>query len=211
MTNDRPDIFTVVLTGGIASGKSAAADRFAELGATVVDTDRISHEIVMPGGPALEDIVREFGPDFLDASGNLDRAKMRSLIFDDRDSKLRLEAILHPRIALEAKARICASTGPYCVLVVPLYAETARWPWIHRVLVVDVDEATQMERVMARDGIDREQAASILRSQARRADRLALADDVLDNSGSLEGLNAQVAVLHEKYLRLAASRELTST
>ena len=207
MSETRPDVFTVILTGGIASGKTAVSDRFAALGVTVVDTDRIARQLVAPGEPALAEIVNRFGQDILDESGNLDRAKMRAIVFSDPKAKQRLEAILHPRIAAEALTRVAQATGPFCLLVVPLYTEAARWDWVDRVLVVDVDEATQVARVMERDGIDRDQAESILRSQASRMERLSLADDVIDNSGSLEELRARVDALHGKYLELAARRD----
>jgi dephospho-CoA kinase len=126
----RPDIFTVVLTGGIASGKSTVSDLFAKLGVPVIDTDRIAHEIVRPGKPALQRITRDFGTGFLDETGTLDRRKMREAIFNDVALKARLESILHPLIAAEALQRIRRVEATYCILVVPLYAESARWPWV---------------------------------------------------------------------------------
>jgi dephospho-CoA kinase len=193
----------VVLTGGIASGKTAVSNHFARLGVPVIDTDRIAHEMVEPGQPALQRIAEIFGPEFLDVSGRLDRRKMRQAIFANAELKARLESILHPLIAAEALRRINALDSPYCILVIPLYTESARWPFIDRVLVVDAEEATQIERVMARDGIDHAQAEAILRAQAGRQERLALADDVIDNSGSLEDLQKQVEALHQTYLDLA--------
>jgi dephospho-CoA kinase len=194
----------VVLTGGIASGKTAVSDRFAALGVPVIDTDRIAHQIVEPGQPALERIADTFGPEFLDEDGCLDRRRMREAIFADPALKRRLEGILHPIIAEEALRAINALHAPYCILVIPLYTESSRWPFVNRVLVVDADEATQVERVMARDGIDHAQAAAILRAQANRQERLALADDVIDNVGSLEQLHDQVEALHQEYLDLAS-------
>jgi dephospho-CoA kinase len=199
-----PGVFTVVLTGGIASGKTAVSDRFARLGVPVIDTDRIAREVVEPGQPALEEICEAFGAEYLDHTGHLDRKKMRQAIFSDRSQKSRLEEILHPRIAREALRQIAAADFPYCLLVIPLYTESARWSWIDRVLVVDVAEAVQVERVMSRDGVDRRHAQAILAAQATRRQRLDLADEVIDNSGSLDELNRQVEALHEKYLRLAA-------
>jgi len=205
-TNDRPDVFTVVLTGGIAAGKSAASDHFSRLGVPVIDTDRIAREVVEPGLPALQQINQAFGPGYLDASGRLDRKKMRQAIFEDPELKARLEAILHPLIAQEALRQIRAVEYPYCLLVIPLYAESARWPWIDRVLVIDVPKAVQIERVMVRDGIKRKQAQAILCAQANRQDRLALADDVIENSGDIVMLREQVEVLHRKYLKIAEDR-----
>jgi dephospho-CoA kinase len=147
----------------------------------------------------------------LDESGKLDRARMRKAIFSKPAVRARLEAILHPRIATEARKRVDMAVGPYCLVVVPLYAESARWQWIDRVLVVDVGGSVQIERVMKRDGIDRDQASAILRSQANRSERIALADDVIDNSGRLEDLQAQVEMLHAKYLALSSTRQEPKT
>lgn len=199
-----PEVFTVVLTGGIASGKTAVSDRFARLGVPVIDTDRIAREVVEPGQPALDEIRQAFGAEYLDQTGRLDRKKMRQAIFSDPSRKARLEGILHPRIAREALRQIAAVDFPYCLLVIPLYAESARWSWIDRVLVVDAAESVQVERVMRRDGVDRRHAEAILAAQAGRARRLELADEVIDNSGSLHDLDRQVEALHEKYLGLAA-------
>lgn len=200
---NRKAIYTIVLTGGIASGKSAVSDCFERLGAAVIDTDRIAREVVEPGQPALVRIAEEFGAEFLDQEGRLDRRRMRDAIFSDPEQKSRLEAILHPLIAGEVQRRITQLEAPYCILVIPLFAESSGYSWTDRVLVVDVSEETQIQRVMARDGINRKQAQAILDAQLGRTDRLALADDILDNSGSLAELNGKVKVLHKKYLELA--------
>ena len=197
-----PGIFTVVLTGGIASGKTAVSDVFTRLGATVIDTDLIAREIVEPGQPALEHIAQSFGADFLDSEGGLDRGKMRQAIFSNPEQKSRLEAILHPPISEEVIRRVAELDGLYCILVIPLYAESSAYAWIDRVLVVDVSEEVQIERVMTRDKISREQARSILNAQTSRQDRLALADDVIENSGSLAELEEKIEVLHNSYLSL---------
>jgi len=202
-----PAIFTVVLTGGIGSGKTAASDYFASLGVPVVDTDLIAREVVQPGQPALGEIATELGQEFIDESGHLDRRKMREAIFSAPIMKVRLEAILHPRIALEVRRRIAALDYPYCILVIPLFTESGRYDWVDRVLVVDVDESTQLKRVRKRDQVSRKQAKAILKAQASRKERLALADDVVDNSGSLVDLREQIDKLHEKYLRLAAAQD----
>lgn len=196
-------IFTVVLTGGIASGKSAVSACFEKLGVPVVDTDIIARQVVEPGSPALERIARELGAGFLDKDGGLNRTKMRQAIFSDPDLKSRLEAILHPLIGKEVLRQVNQLVSPYCIIVIPLFAESSAYAWIDRVLVVDVTEDAQIERVMARDGISRDQARAILNAQASRQDRLALADDILDNSGSLSELPERVKALHEKYLSLA--------
>jgi len=200
---NRKAIYTIVLTGGIASGKSAVSDCFERLGAAVIDTDRIAREVVEPGQPALVRIAEEFGAEFLDQEGRLDRRRMRDAIFSDPEQKSRLEAILHPLIAGEVQRRITQLEAPYCILVIPLFAESSGYSWTDRVLVVDVSEETQIQRVMARDGINRKQAQAILDAQLGRTDRLALADDILDNSGSLAKLNGKVKALHKKYLELA--------
>lgn len=204
---NHPDgIFTVVLTGGIASGKSAVSACFEALGIPVVDTDVIARQMVQPGSPALQKIAAEFGAEFLGPDGGLDRGKMRQAIFSDPQLKSRLEAILHPPIGDEVKRQVSRLDAPYCVIVIPLFAETASYDWIDRVLVVDVEEEEQIRRVIARDRINREQARAILSSQASRHERLALADDVLDNSSSLTELPRKVRNLHEKYLALASER-----
>jgi dephospho-CoA kinase len=175
-------------------------------GVPVVDTDQIARMIVEPGKPALKRIAESFGSEFLDSSGSLDRRKMRGAIFSDPKMKSRLEAILHPLISEEVVSQISSLPGPYCILVIPLYAESSSYDWIDRVLVVDVSEDIQIERVMARDRLGREQADAILRAQASRAERLTLADDVLDNSGSLSDLQLKVEDLHRDYLRMAAKK-----
>jgi len=192
------------LTGGIASGKSAVSDGFARLGVPVIDTDRIARQVVEPGQEGLEGIIQSFGQDFLDETGSLDRRKMREAIFADPRLRSRLEAILHPLIRRQAWEQIRALDSPYCLLVIPLFTESESYGWVDRVLVVDVPEEVQIERVMARDQITRSQAQAILSAQAGRMERLKIADDVLDNSGSLEELRSQVKRLHQKYLRVAA-------
>ena len=198
------ETYVVVLTGGIASGKTAVSDLFAQRGVPVIDTDQIAHEIVEPGRPALKRIAEAFGQDFLGADGRLDRKKMRNAIFSNPQQKNRLESILHPAIASEVDQLISQVDAPWCILVVPLLAETSLFSWINRVLVVDVEESVQMERVMARDKISQKQAQSILDAQTSRQQRLALADDILDNSESLKQLEAEVDKLYRKYTALAA-------
>lgn len=198
-------MFVVVLTGGIASGKTAVSDLFAELDVPVIDTDVIAHQLVQPGEPALDRIQEEFGPDYIDNEGRLDRKKMRHAIFAEPELKSRLERILHPAIGAEASRQISIQHKPWCLLVIPLFAESDQYDWIDRVLVIDVDEATQIERVMARDDISKSQAIAILRAQASRQSRLALADDVIDNSGTLDELRTSVYQLYKKYSALAVS------
>jgi dephospho-CoA kinase len=196
-------VYTVVLTGGIASGKTAVSDRFAERGVPVIDTDRIAREVVEPGQPALARVVQTFGEECLDTEGRLDRKRMRERVFSDPEQRKELEAILHPAIADEVTRRIADLNSGYCILVIPLFARSRAYDWVDRVLVVDVDEETQISRVMARDSISQDQALAVLGAQSTRAERLALADDVIVNNGTLNDLASQVEQLHRKYQRLA--------
>ena len=196
----------VGLTGGIGSGKSAAADEFARLGASVVDTDAISHELTGPRGAAIAELNRQFGSAFIDASGAMNRKRMRDLVFSDPEEKQRLEALLHPMIRAESARRIAAAKGPYAVHVVPLLIESAGYrERVGRVLVVDCPEAIQITRVRQRSGLPEEEIRRIIASQVQREKRLAAADDVIDNSGPVSALQQQVRKLHETYLKLAAA------
>jgi len=196
--------FRVALTGGIASGKSTVADLFAALGVPVIDTDVIAREVVEPGEPALAEVAAAFGPGVLGPDGRLDRRCLRELIFADPTARRRLEAILHPAIRARMEAQSRAAGGPYQLLVIPLLAEGGRRDHVDRVLLVDVPESAQVERLMRRDGSSREQARAALAAQASRAVRQAIADDVIENTGGVEDLRARVAELHGEYLRLAA-------
>ena len=197
--------FSVGLTGGIGSGKSVVAARFAELGATIVDTDRIAHDMTVPGGPAMPALLAEFGPGFADASGAMDRARMRALVFSDATAKARLEAILHPLIRSAAEAEGAAATGPYVIYDVPLLVESGSWrSRVDRVLVVDCPEAVQVARVMARNKMPAAQVQAIMAAQAPRSTRLAAADDIINNEGELAALAPQIARLHNLYLAFSA-------
>jgi dephospho-CoA kinase len=195
--------FAVGLTGGIGSGKSAAAEAFAALGAAIVDSDAIAHALTSTGGEAIAPIAREFGPDYVDADGSLDRQRMRERVFRDPAAKRRLEAILHPRIrdlALAA-AEDAAAHAPYVVFVVPLLIESGSWrSRVDRLLVIDCCAATQVARVRARSGLAAELARSIIAQQAPRAERLRAADDVLVNEGRLDQLVTRVRRLHLRYV-----------
>ena len=196
----------VGLTGGIGSGKSAAADEFARLGATVVDTDAIAHELTGPGGAAVPEVARLFGKAFVDATGAMDRKRMRDLVFSDAEEKLRLEGLLHPMIRAESERRIRTADGPYVVHVVPLLVESpAHRERVDRVLVVDCPEALQVARVRQRSNLPEGQVRRIMASQIPREKRLAAADDVIDNAGTIAALHKQVDLLHKKYLLLAGS------
>ncbi|MBK6632625.1 MAG: dephospho-CoA kinase [Betaproteobacteria bacterium] len=197
--------YIVGLTGGIGSGKSAAADLLEELGAAVVDTDVIAHELTAPGGPAIEPIRAAFGDGVIAQNGALDRAAMRRKVFADAPAKARLEGILHPMIRAEADRRSDASRAPYVVLVVPLLVESGGYRRrVQRVVVVDCPEEIQVVRVMSRSGLSEDEARAIMAAQVGRAQRLAVADDVIDNGGELAALRPQVEALHRKYLEMAA-------
>jgi len=196
--------FIVGLTGGIGSGKSAAADEFARLGAAVVDTDAIAHELTRAGGAAIAGVRRVLGDEFVDASGAMDRAKVRSLVFSDRAARARLEGLLHPMIRAESERRIGAATAPYIVHVVPLLVESPDYRQrVQRVLVVDCSPQVQKARVGQRSGLAIDEVERIIDAQIPRETRLAAADDVIDNSGSLDALHKQVRALHLRYLDMA--------
>lgn len=192
------------LTGGIASGKSAASAHFARLGAAVIDTDQLSRELVEPGQPALAEIVSAFGPAILQADGRLDRAGLRDLVFADQGHRRRLEAILHPRIRSGMLARAERTAAPYVIFVVPLLAETGQHELVDRVLVVDLPRELQRARLQQRDRLDPTRVEQMLAAQADRGARNDLADDIIDNSGDLASLHAQVEKMHDKYLELSA-------
>ncbi len=196
--------FVVGLTGGIGSGKSAVSARFEELGIAVVDADQASRTVVQPGQPALAAIAEHFGAGILDAGGALDRAQLRQRIFADPAERQWLETLLHPRIAIEIFRGLQEATSPYALLVSPLLLEARQDTLANRVLVVDVEESTQLSRTMARDSNSEQQVRAIIAAQIGRKERLARADDLIRNEGSLAELHAGVDALHRRYLGLAA-------
>ena len=201
--------FVVALTGGVAAGKSAVARRFEALGAPVHDADVAAREVIAPGSDALAEVVTAFGADVLDNAGQLDRPAMRRRVFADPAARRTLEAIIHPRVRAWLHERALAERAPYCLLAVPLLAEnSAHYHWVDRVLLVDVPESVQLARLLTRDGIDDALARRMIEQQARRAKRIALADDVIDNSGSEDALDHAVATLHRRYLELASAARL---
>jgi dephospho-CoA kinase len=198
----------VGLTGGIGSGKSAAADLFGELGATVVDTDAIAHELTASHGAAIPALRKLFGAEAIGPDGALDRKRMRDHVFADPEAKRKLERLLHPMIREESQRRIAAAerekAGPYVVLVVPLLIESPDYrSRVDRVLVIDAPEETQVARVRSRSNLSEDEVRSIMRGQVSRAERLAAADDVINNAGPRDALRKQVAALHQKYLQSA--------
>lgn len=201
--------FRVGLTGGIGSGKSTVADLFVGHGAALVDTDRIAHELTVPGGEAIAPIRAAFGAEVIAADGSLDRAAMRSRVFADPQARHALESILHPMIRQRTEAGVhaaAAAGAPYVILAIPLLVEGGNWKGrVDDVLVVDCPEETQIARVMSRSGLARAQVEAIMAAQATRAQRLAAADAVVDNGGDPAALVPQVAALHRRYLGLAGS------
>lgn len=196
--------FVVGLTGGIGSGKSTVADAFVGLGAGLVDTDLLARQLTGPEGEAMPAIVARFGAGVRAPDGSLDRDAMRQRVFADPEARRALETILHPLIRHRAEAEIAAAPQPYVLLAIPLLVETGRDSYpLDRVLVVDCPESMQQERVMARNGLTVEAVAAIMAAQASRSARLAVADDVLDNSGRPEDVLGPVAELHQRYLVMA--------
>lgn len=199
--------FVVAISGGIASGKTAVTQAFARRGIACYDADIAAREVVAPGQPALAEIAVTFGPQALQPDGTLDRAAMRRRIFGDDAARRRLEAIIHPRVRERLREQVAADGNAYCLLAIPLLAET--WPayaWVDRVLIVDVAPEVQLARLQQRDSIERELAAKMIAAQATREQRLAIATDVIDNSGTLDELDAAVAALHAQFLESAAAR-----
>lgn len=200
-------MYVVAITGGIGSGKTTIANQFAELGIEVVDADVIAREVVAPGNPALAAIAAHFGADLIDPAGQLDRRRLREQIFADPQAKGWLNALLHPLIRNEMLRQCAAARPPYCLLVVPLLVENQLTTLANRVLVIDVDEATQIERTCRRDGVSAEQARLIITAQASRSERLAAADDVIENhNGGEMAIKTRILALHETYLAFASQQ-----
>ncbi|WP_408952671.1 dephospho-CoA kinase [Lysobacter sp. Hz 25] len=201
--------FCVGVTGGVASGKSEVTRHFEALGIVVADADLAARAAVASGSAGLAEVVAEFGAAVLDAQGALDRAAMRKLVFGDDGARRRLEAIVHPRVRSMLRDQCADAPGAYAIAAIPLLAEGGgrdAYPWLDRVLVVDVPVDIQQARVMQRDRIDGELAARMIAAQASRGERLAIADDVIVNDGPIEALPAQVAALDRRYRALASSR-----
>jgi dephospho-CoA kinase len=196
--------YRIGLTGGIASGKSTAAKFFGALGIPILDSDQIARDVVEPGQPPLERLVKRFGPSILTADGHLDRPALRDIVFSDPMARADLEALTHPAIGAAMEARSAEAGGPYQVLVIPLLVEKNLSSHVDRVLVVDCDEELQVRRLRDRDGSTPEQAQAILGAQAPRAARLRAADDVITNEADMSAVQDQVTALHARYLELAA-------
>jgi dephospho-CoA kinase len=199
--------YIIGLTGGVASGKSEVQRRFAALGVAVADADVAARDAVAAGSEGLAEVVAAFGAGVLDGAGNLDRAAMRRWVFADDAARLALEAIVHPRVRNALQAACAAATGPYAIAAIPLLAEgggRGAYPWLDRILVVDVPTQAQLARLLRRDGIDAGLADRMLAAQAGRRERLAIADDVIVNDGPLAALDTHVAALDAQFRALAA-------
>lgn len=194
------------LTGGIASGKSAAADAFARLGVPVIDADSAAREVVAAGTSGLQSLIDLLGNEIVLPDGELDRGALRQRIFADPTLRARVEAVLHPRIIARMEEQAAAVTAPYVIMAIPLLAESGYQQHLDRVLVVDAPEESQIQRLMARDGESEATARRMLTAQLPRDRRLAQADEIIDNSGSLDELRAQVERMHRRYLHLARIR-----
>ena len=200
--------YVVAVTGGIASGKSEVTRRFEALGVTVADADVAAREAVAPGSRGLAELVAAFGREVLGPDDQLDRAAMRARAFGDPQARQRLEAIVHPWVRAQLREQCAAAAGPYAIAAIPLLSEGGgrqAYPWLDRILVVDVPLETQRARLMQRDGIDAALAGRMLAAQATRTQRLAIADDVIVNTGSLDALDRHVAALDRRYRVLAAA------
>jgi dephospho-CoA kinase len=193
----------VGLTGGIASGKTTVSNLFAKLGVPVIDADVIAHKLVEPGQPALDVIVQTFGPSIINNDKSLNRAKLRALIFADEHKRQRLEAILHPRIKKTMQDQIAQLRDPYCLLCIPLLLETQQLDTVERILVVDCPPDLQRQRLVERNGLSYNEMERIIKAQANRDARLAIANEVIYNNSDLEHLQQQVLTLHQRYMQYA--------
>ncbi len=200
--------YIIAVTGGVAAGKSAVTRRFEALGIFVADADLAARAMVEPGSPGLAEVVEAFGPRVLAADGSLDRGAMRQRVFADADARRQLESIIHPRVRARLRSDCAAAPGAYAVAAIPLLAEGGgrdAYPWLDRILLVDVPAALQRARLVQRDGIDAALADRMISAQATRGARLAIADDVIVNDDAVEALDGHVAALHRRYLLLAGS------
>lgn len=207
-TKSSERIFTVGLTGGIGSGKTAVSDHFSRLGVAVVDADLASRACVEPGQMALNTIKDHFGAHLIQLDGTLDRAALRQVIFSDTQAREWLEDLLHPLIGEYIQARLREADSTYAILTSPLLLETNQADWVDRILVVDVAEETQLARTMARDNNSRAQVKNIIATQLSRAERLSCADDILTNEGNLQQLYAEIETQHKSYLLQANRHQL---
>lgn len=193
------------LTGGIGSGKSEACKRFAERGIEIIDADLVAREVVEPGRAALVQICTHFGNDIIESTGNLNRSKLRSIIFSNPEEKQWLESLLHPLVNAEIRLRLATAASAYAILASPLLLETQQFQLVNRVLVIDTSEQLQLERASQRDKNNESQIKAIMQTQLSRQERCARANDIIQNHGDIHELDAQVEKLHQLYLELAQS------
>ena len=202
-------MYKVGLTGGIGSGKSSACQQFAHWGVPIIDTDQIAHQLLAPGQALLDQLCQEFGTTILNEQGELNRPAMRQQVFNDPAKLARLEQHMHPAIRAEMTRQLAELQAPYVILAIPLLVEKGWQSVVDRVLVVDCSESLQLTRATHRDGADQASIRRIMAQQASRQQRLAVADDILHNEGSIEALASQVAMLHQQYLQLAQRYQST--
>ncbi len=195
-------MLVIGITGGIGCGKTAVTDYLAAKGIVIADADVAARIVVEPGQPALKEIAEHFGEHLIQADGQLDRRALRNIIFNNTEERRWLEQLLHPLVNQQLRTELTEASSPYTVLVSPLLVEAGQQGLADRVMVIDVPEEVQISRTMERDNTPREQVAAILATQATRKQRLAIADDIVDNSGSLEALHQQLDELHKRYLQL---------
>ena len=193
------------LSGGIASGKTIVSDEFSSLGADIIDTDIIARELIFPGSETLDEIVSFFGEIVLLSDGNLDRKLMREIIFNEKEKKITLEKIMHPKIQDEVKLKIQSASGCYQIIVVPLLHQSPILNFIHRVLIIDCNEKIQVKRLIKRDNITEQLAKKMIRSQSKREERQSIADDIILNEGSIEEVKHQVKKLNDFYMKISSS------
>ncbi len=193
------------LSGGIASGKTIVSDEFSSLGADIIDTDIIARELIFPGSETLNKIVSVFGENVLQDDGNLNRKLMRQIIFSEKDKKITLEKIMHPKIQNEVKLKIQSASGQYQIIVVPLLLQSPILDFVDRVLIIDCNEKIQINRLMNRDNISEELAKKMIENQSKREERLAIADDVILNEGCIEEIKHEVKKLNDFYIKISSS------
>lgn len=204
-------MLVIGLTGGIGSGKSTVGKLFSELGINVVDADKVARDVTQVGQPALQEITDKFGPEILSPDGTLNRAALRKIVFADTEKREWLENLLHPLIRAEMKRLLRSQDMPYCIVMIPLLLETEPNPLIDRILVVDVPESEQIKRTEVRDNATADEIKAIMKTQVSRSQRLAAADDIIENAGTLAGLMPQIKRLHDFYCALSKKNSMPST
>ena len=198
-----PPLLTIALTGGIGSGKTSIASIFKNLGVPIIDSDAISKEIILPGKPCFKDIVNEFGEEILTNKGTIDRYKLRDIIFNNDKARIKLENIIHPVVFKNIDTEISLINYPYCLVIIPLLIETKSTERFDRILVIDALESLQFERIVKRDDISPILIKKIIKTQAKRKERLRYANDIIVNNDTIMNLNKSINTLHKKYLGLS--------